>query len=602
MTKSGDALWINNTILHSSNYNNYSPTKTGIGASGTWGINITGNADTLDGYHGSIPNVANSYLLRDSDKSIQVGRVKSYSNSAIPNTALFDTNPANSQYYQCKGLDIYAHAYMSRVILLMPVLTVTNTSSNNFIDGRFYLYKASGNLYDVVDLSMNQCYNVVEYHISSVGQSEKFVLCRCIYDGIDYYAIKIPYRANPYSHGYFVGLCKSDLVGGSSKLDLPMCVEYYNNQTSVAVNTEITNSITLTLTTSIVTEVTHRQRRFNEGIIGNSSTATKLQTARTIAGVSFDGTINIAIPFANLSTHPTTLAGYGITDALLASNYNASDILTKLKTVDGAGSGLDADLLDGVQYQNILERSYSGSNWSGTAVGWFRIGVATFIAGNVGHNFILQLTRSYNSANNESYTFSISTTYNGGINITQISGFVNSILIDKIRLDYTNSGNTYIDLHILASTSGNTYYWTTIGGATSYPSWTAVSDTPTGTAYEFTTVTGVKSDRDMTTNGNFLAAGGVTALSDVRLKSDIQPLMNRGYLNPVSYIKDGKRDIGFIAQEVRNLYPELVYEGTDENKYLSLNYAQITAVLEAQIIELQKEINNLNLKLNNYGI
>ena len=34
------------TLLDSSNYNNYAPTKTGSGASGTWGINITGNAAT----------------------------------------------------------------------------------------------------------------------------------------------------------------------------------------------------------------------------------------------------------------------------------------------------------------------------------------------------------------------------------------------------------------------------------------------------------------------------------------------------------------------------------------------------------------------------
>lgn len=34
------------TLLDSANYNNYAPTKTGGGASGTWGINITGNADT----------------------------------------------------------------------------------------------------------------------------------------------------------------------------------------------------------------------------------------------------------------------------------------------------------------------------------------------------------------------------------------------------------------------------------------------------------------------------------------------------------------------------------------------------------------------------
>jgi hypothetical protein len=35
-----------NAVLHASNYNSYSPTLTGVGASGTWGINITGNAAT----------------------------------------------------------------------------------------------------------------------------------------------------------------------------------------------------------------------------------------------------------------------------------------------------------------------------------------------------------------------------------------------------------------------------------------------------------------------------------------------------------------------------------------------------------------------------
>lgn len=34
------------TLLHSGNYNSYSPTLTGTGASGTWGISITGNATT----------------------------------------------------------------------------------------------------------------------------------------------------------------------------------------------------------------------------------------------------------------------------------------------------------------------------------------------------------------------------------------------------------------------------------------------------------------------------------------------------------------------------------------------------------------------------
>ncbi|MBP7875840.1 hypothetical protein KA012_02495 [Candidatus Woesebacteria bacterium] len=47
-TRNGDnGTWNGwNTILHSDNYNSYSPTLTGGGASGTWGINITGNAAT----------------------------------------------------------------------------------------------------------------------------------------------------------------------------------------------------------------------------------------------------------------------------------------------------------------------------------------------------------------------------------------------------------------------------------------------------------------------------------------------------------------------------------------------------------------------------
>jgi hypothetical protein len=36
----------NNAVLHAGNYNSYSPTLTGTGASGTWSINVTGNAAT----------------------------------------------------------------------------------------------------------------------------------------------------------------------------------------------------------------------------------------------------------------------------------------------------------------------------------------------------------------------------------------------------------------------------------------------------------------------------------------------------------------------------------------------------------------------------
>lgn len=99
--------------------------------------------------------------------------------------------------------------------------------------------------------------------------------------------------------------------------------------------------------------------------------------------------------------------------------------------------------------------------------------------------------------------------------------------------------------------------------------------------------------------GSFLASGEITAYSDARLKSNIKPLRNRGFITPVSYIKDGKESIGFIAQDMIELYPELVTKGSSKEHYLSVNYAQYTAVLQVQIIELHKEIDDLKRKFIN---
>jgi len=81
--------------------------------------------------------------------------------------------------------------------------------------------------------------------------------------------------------------------------------------------------------------------------------------------------------------------------------------------------------------------------------------------------------------------------------------------------------------------------------------------------------------------GSVVASGEVTAYSDVRLKSNIQPLKYRGRLTPKTYIKDNKQSIGFIAQEVQILYPETVLMSDDKEHYLSLNYNALTAVLAA---------------------
>ena len=93
---------------------------------------------------------------------------------------------------------------------------------------------------------------------------------------------------------------------------------------------------------------------------------------------------------------------------------------------------------------------------------------------------------------------------------------------------------------------------------------------------------------------NILAGGEITAYSDARLKNDIKPLQFRTPLKPKTYIKDGKKQIGFIAQDVQENYPELVHESNaDNNNYLSLNYNGLIAVLAAQLNEMENKITKL---------
>jgi len=57
-----------------------------------------------------------------------------------------------------------------------------------------------------------------------------------------------------------------------------------------------------------------------------------------------------------------TLDGHDSTYFLPAASYTAADVLAKVKTVDGAGSGLDADLLDGKDSSEFQETLVSGVN------------------------------------------------------------------------------------------------------------------------------------------------------------------------------------------------------------------------------------------------
>ena len=96
-------------------------------------------------------------------------------------------------------------------------------------------------------------------------------------------------------------------------------------------------------------------------------------------------------------------------------------------------------------------------------------------------------------------------------------------------------------------------------------------------------------------SGSIKASGAVYQTSDERTKENIETIDNglSKILNSrgVSFDKEGKRQVGVIAQEIKNTIPEVVSE--DNNSYLSVNYNGIVGVLIEAIKEQDELIHNL---------
>ncbi|HHJ4296838.1 TPA: glycine-rich domain-containing protein, partial [Escherichia coli] len=101
----------------------------------------------------------------------------------------------------------------------------------------------------------------------------------------------------------------------------------------------------------------------NQNTTGNAATATKLQTARTIGGVSFDGTANINLPGVNVAGNQNT-----------SGNAATATKLQTARTINGVS-------FDGSKNIELTPRSIGTINsttmsFSGGA-GWFKLATVT---------------------------------------------------------------------------------------------------------------------------------------------------------------------------------------------------------------------------------
>lgn len=315
----------------------------------------------------------------------------------------------NREFSLLSGDEHFQHRYWSsegsysyEVLLLLPIPATNKLTGYNTIDGTISGYTNGSNQCFWVDVKISTIYNSTFWNIKSISSflSNQYVLKKCKYNNIWYYCIEIPYRDNRIDSYYFRGVIRSTIAGGLSTITLPYRIKYKTkangNNAEVINNSEINSSLSTTLTQGGITYVsfiedTYYQNikphlsnsitsgttdlrwkcvysynldisststfagkaTFNGGLSGtltgslsgNASTATTLQTSRTINGTSFNGSANI------------TTSYWGTTRTIWGQSVNGS------ANVSGAMTGVTSITATGlIRTSNLFSAGDGGSD------------------------------------------------------------------------------------------------------------------------------------------------------------------------------------------------------------------------------------------------
>jgi hypothetical protein len=262
------------------------------------------------------------------------------------------------------------------------------------------------------------------------------------------------------------------------------------------------------------------------------------------------------ISFANVSSKPTTISGYGITDAITTGNIGSQSVsyastagtagnITAYTINQSVGTGNSPTFVDLYARSHFIQRSANTTH----GINWYSSGYTAWC----------QYMAAVNVA---------STGPTGNITSPAAGNFVTSWALRSF----------------IENSSGYGWTWEA-GTSTGQPSIVAEMSSATGNFY---------------TKGSITVGGIFTENSSIRYKTNIETikygldkiLQMRG----VTYTRkdSGNIEAGVIAEEMYDVTPLVVLKNKD-GEVDSVSYGRINAYLIEAVKELKQEINEQNL-------
>ena len=350
----------------------------------------------------------------------------------------------------------------------------------------------------------------------------------------------------------------------------------------------------------------------NQDTSGNAATASALETARTIGGVSFDGSANISLPGVNQSGNQDT-SGNAATATALANARTIGGVsfdgtaginlpgVNASGNQDTSGNAATATALEsartigGVSFNGTANINLPGVNEAGNQN---TTGTAAGLSGTPNLN-VGVITATTFSGDGSGLTGVAST---DNISTNTVANFLSGITVagiatatNKIVLESDDGTPGRMDFYCESS---NAHYTRIQSQAHSNYSGNVTLTLPkvTGTAI----VGGSNSnDTNITTSGD-ISAANFNSTSDITLKDNVSIIDNAlDMINNLEGISwnwknNGKASLGVSAQNVETVAPELV---NNSETHKSVNYNGLIGILIEAVKEQGNQITELRTEL-----